>query len=266
MKYIKEIPAIRWKDGYYEKVLEKTVRDENIFLFIDDLKFRKFSTYPKNLEDFTVGYALGEGLIKTVDDVVSIDIDDRNIYLKTKYNHQPVSNSTNQKTEGNSQESTYESVMSDSAGGWRSELDVIEPIKSDLTIKARNIVENMAVLTKNAKIWQQTGSVHVAQLIYGDEIIIREDVSRHVAVDKVIGAAARKGFDLCRSYICYSGRMPADMLIKFVRVRIPIVISNAAPAGSGYLIADKANITMVGFVRDDRFNIYTAPERILLND
>ena len=59
--------------------------------------------------------------------------------------------------------------------------------------------------------------------------------------------------------------MPADMLIKVVRVGIPILISNAAPAGSGYEIADKANITMVGFVRGNRFNLYTAPERVNLN-
>ena len=60
-------------------------------------------------------------------------------------------------------------------------------------------------------------------------------------------------------------RSPADMLIKVVRVGIPILVSNAAPAGSGYDIAEKGNITMVGFVRGDRFNLYTATERINLD-
>ena len=69
-------------------------------------------------------------------------------------------------------------------------------------------------LKENAKIWQDTGSVHVAQLIYKNKSIIREDVSRHVAVDKVIGAAFKSGYDLTQSYITYSGRMPADMIIK----------------------------------------------------
>ena len=59
--------------------------------------------------------------------------------------------------------------------------------------------------------------------------------------------------------------MPADMLIKIVRVGIPILVSNAAPAGSGYEIAKKGNITMVGFVRDNRFNLYNAYERIELD-
>ena len=122
----------------------------------------------------------------------------------------------------------------------------------------------MENLKENAKIWQETGSVHVAQLIYKDKKIIREDVSRHVAVDKVIGAAFKLNYDLTQSYVTYSGRMPADMLIKVIRVGIPIIISNAAPAASGYEVAKKGNITMVGFVRGNRFNLYTAPERINL--
>ena len=119
-------------------------------------------------------------------------------------------------------------------------------------------------LKENAKIWQDTGSVHVAQLIYKNKSIIREDVSRHITVDKVIGAAFKSGYDLTQSYITYSGRMPADMLIKVIRVGIPIIISNAAPAASGYEIAEKGNITMVGFVRNNRFNLYSAPQRINL--
>lgn len=60
--------------------------------------------------------------------------------------------------------------------------------------------------------------------------------------------------------------MPADMLIKVIRVGIPIIISNAAPAASGYEIAKKGNITMVGFVRNNRFNLYSAPQRINLEN
>ena len=275
MDFIKEIPAIKWKDGNFQKVKEHTVGDENIYFFIDNLMPRKFSTYPTHLDDFAVGYCLGEGLIKTADDIESIDIEDNRVIIKTKFNHIPEedfeTDSILQERKGDGQHVCacrlleYQGVMSDSAGGWRSELKNIQVNNSDLTIDASQIIKDMERLTDKAEVWQATGSVHVAQLVYKGEYITREEVSRHVAGDKVIGAAAKKGYDLSQCYVGYSGRMPADMLIKVVRVGIPILISNAAPAGSGYEIADKANITMVGFVRGNRFNLYTAPERVNLN-
>ena len=156
----------------------------------------------------------------------------------------------------------YQGVNSDNAGGIRSELKTIERNDSDLKINATQIIEDMEHLTDEAKIWQKTAGVHVAQLKYKDNIIIREDVSRHVAVDKVIGAAAKEGYDFSQCYVSYSGRMPADMLIKVIRVGIPIIISNAAPASSGIDVARAGNITMIGFVRDNRFTVFTAPERV----
>ena len=248
---------------------------KNIYFYIDFLQPRKFSTYPADLEDFAVGYCLGDGLVKSVDEIESIEVDDKKVIIKTVHCHTPEidleSDDLVQEKEGGAKHACacrlleYQGVMSDSAGGWRTELKTIEPIESDLVVDATEIIENMKRLTAKAEIWQETGSVHVAQLVYGDKFITREDVSRHVAVDKVIGAAAKAGYDLSKCYVCYSGRMPADMLIKVVRVGIPILVSNAAPAGSGYDIAEKGNITMVGFVRGDRFNLYTATERINLD-
>lgn len=274
MEFIKTIDAIKWKDGNYEKTEEKTVEDEYAYLFIDCLPPRKFSVYPKNLDDFAIGYCLGEGLIKTNEDIEEIKVSKTNVLVKTRLNHTPEEDFEQydivQKRKGECEYACvcrlleYQGVNSDNAGGIRSQLKTVTPNNSTLKIDATQIIKDMDNLKENAKIWQDTGSVHVAQLIYKNKSIIREDVSRHVAVDKVIGAAFKSGYDLTQSYITYSGRMPADMLIKVIRVGIPIIISNAAPAASGYEIAKKGNITMVGFVRNNRFNLYSAPQRINL--
>lgn len=274
MEFIKTIDAIKWKDGNYEKTEEKTVEDEYAYLFIDCLPPRKFSVYPKNLDDFAIGYCLGEGLIKTNEDIEEIKVSKTNVLVKTRLNHTSEEDFEQddivQKRKGECAHACvcrlleYQGVNSDNAGGIRSQLKTVTPNNSTLKIDATQIIKDMENLKENAKIWQETGSVHVAQLIYKNKSIIREDVSRHVAVDKVIGAAFKSGYDLTQSYITYSGRMPADMLIKVIRVGIPIIISNAAPAASGYEIAKKGNITMVGFVRNNRFNLYSAPQRINL--
>ena len=276
MELVKKIEAIQWKDGNCEKIEENTVNDEYTYLFIDYLPPRKFSTYPTDLEDFAIGYCLGEGLIKDYSDIESIKLDGTNILVSTSLNHDPEEDLEQegivQERKGNCEHACvcrlleYQGVNSDNAGGIRSELKTIEPIESDLKVDATQIIRDIQHLTDEAKIWQMTAGVHVAQLKYEDKIIIREDVSRHVAVDKVIGAAAKEGFDFSRCYISYSGRMPADMLIKVIRVGIPMIISNAAPASSGIDVALAGNITMVGFVRDNRFTVFTAPERVNLKN
>ena len=276
MKAIRKFEAIQWKAGQQRTIEERTVDDEYTYLFIDFLPPRKFTTYPIDLEDFAIGYCLGEGLIKDYSDIESIKVDGTNVLISTRLSHVPEEDLEQegivQERKGNCEHACvcrlleYNGVLSDNAGGIRSELKTIEKNTSDLTIDARDIIEDMENLKEHALIWSKTASVHVAQLVYQDKRIIREDVSRHVAVDKVIGAAAREGYDFSQCYITYSGRMPADMLIKVIRVGIPIIISNAAPAGSGIDVALAGNITMIGFVRGDRFTIYTAPERVNMEE
>ncbi len=266
MDFIKQTEAIQWKEGKYKKIEETVVNDKYTYLVIDSLNPRKFSTYPKNLDDFAVGYCLGEGLIKDYSDITSIKIDKTNILIKTKAQYKAPENleKKNCKDKPTSELLEYQ-LNSDSAGGIRSELKQIPINKSDLKINATQVIKDIKYLTNEAKTWQKTGGVHVAQLKYENNTIIREDVSRHVAVDKVIGAASKKGFDFSKSYITYSGRMPADMLRKVIRVGIPVIISNASPAYSGLEVAKNGNITMIGFVRNKRFTIYNAPERIDLD-
>lgn len=275
MDYIRQTEVIQWNDGAYQTINEESVEDEYTYLFIDYLPPRKFSTYPKDLEDFAVGYCLGEGLIKDYSDIKSIQLDGTNILVTTTLAHDPEEDLEQegivQEKKGNCEHACvcrlleYQGVNSDNAGGIRSELKTIEPNTSDLKIDASQIIKDIEHLTDEAKIWQRTAGVHVAQLKYEAKIIIREDVSRHVAVDKVIGAASREGYDFSKCYISYSGRMPADMLIKVIRVGIPIILSNAAPAASGIDVAQTGNITMIGFIRDKRFTVFTAPERVNLD-
>ncbi|MCL2157503.1 MAG: formate dehydrogenase accessory sulfurtransferase FdhD [Methanobrevibacter sp.] len=250
MELRKAVDAVKFRDGKIEKVSEKVVTDQSVKLIINDHINRNFSTLPDSLKEFAIGYILGEGLVANAQDITNIEIDELTIKAtidskKLKNNDELV-------------------LVSDSSGGWRSKIDKIDKIDSDLAIDKDELINNMEKLRKNAFIWQETGGTHVAAIVTPNKFIVKEDVSRHVAVDKVIGAGALEKFDFAQSYIIYSGRMPADMLIKVARVGIPILASNAAPSFSGYTVAKKANITMVGFIRGNRFNIYNNPERIII--
>ncbi|OQD57962.1 formate dehydrogenase accessory protein FdhD [Methanobrevibacter arboriphilus JCM 13429 = DSM 1125] len=238
-------------DNFIEKE-DEIVSDETITLVINDSLTRSFSISPDSLKEFTVGYMLGEGLISSIENVETIDIEGNNISATIDLEDFDIKKEL--------------IVGSDCFGGWRSKIDFIDKVESDFVIDPNDLLENTEKIREKAITWKNTGGTHIASFINKEknEFISREDISRHVAVDKVIGAAALKKLDFKNSYIIYSGRMPADVLIKIARVGIPIIASNAAPTLSGYTVADEANITMVGFIRGDKFNVYTHPERIIV--
>lgn len=249
MPIFEEVPATRVQDTL-ENVTEKIAIDTEIELVINELFSRKFSISPGSLEDFAIGYLLGEGLITATKDINKIKIEESKIEVKVNLEDFDLR-----------QELV---VGSDCFGGWRHKIEFIGEVESDFKVAKRDLLESFNLLKEKAQVWKQTGGTHIAGLVNLDKFIFREDVSRHVAVDKVIGAAARDDVDFSNSYIVYSGRMPADMMIKIVRVKIPIIASNTAPTSSGYVVAQETGVTMVGFVRGNHFNVYSSPERILI--
>ena len=245
---IKEIDAISYKNGIWKNVSEKVVLDETVTLTINGEISRSLSAIEDSLREFAVGYLFNENMVKSLDDIYDIKISANQI--NAEINDELLK--------------TNETVLcSDSAGGWRTKIKNVNPVKSDFKVKAEELIRRIEELKDNALIWQSTGGTHVAGIVCGDEFIVKEDVSRHVAVDKVIGCGILNDFDLGHSYVIYSGRMPADMVIKMTRAGIPILASNASPANSGYEIAKKGNITLVGFLRGNRCNIYNNNDRII---
>ncbi len=245
---IEEIEAINFKNGRPTETKEKVVKDETVTLTINGNISRSMSAIEDSLEEFAVGYLVNENMVKTLKDIKSIEIDETKINVEID----------------DTLLKTNETVLcSDSAGGWRSKIKEVNPVESDLQVSVHELIDRIEELKENAEIWQATGGTHVAGIVFEDQFVVKEDVSRHVAVDKVIGYGILNGFDLNKSYVIYSGRMPADMVIKMTRAGVPILASNAAPANSGYNIAKKGNITLVGFLRGQRCNIYNNQNRIL---
>lgn len=247
---IEEIDAIQYKNNQHHEVKEKVVKDETITLTINKSISRSLSAIEESLKEFAVGYLINENMIKSMDDIKNLEIDGPQINVEID----------------DRLLKTNETVLcSDSAGGWRSKIKEVIPVESDFKVSVNELIERINELKENAEIWQATGGTHVAGIVHNGEFVVKEDVSRHVAVDKVIGYGILNGFDLKNSYVIYSGRMPADMVIKMTRAGVPVLASNAAPANSGYNIAKKGNITLVGFLRGQRCNIYNNHNRVIFD-
>lgn len=246
---VENVPAVH-VNKKSSKVEEKIVCDEEIEIIINETVSRRFSISPCSLKEFAIGYMLGEGLAISIDNITQLDIEDRTIHVGIDLVDFDIRKEL--------------VVGSDCFGGWRRKIELVDEVKSDFQITKEELFNSFNKLREESKVWKETGGTHIAGLVNQDKFLAIEDVSRHVAVDKVIGAGALNKCDFSQSFIVYSGRMPADMVIKIARVGIPILASNAAPTSSGFSVAGKSGITMIGFVRDDRFNIYTYPQRILI--
>jgi FdhD protein len=138
-------------------------------------------------------------------------------------------------------------------------------IKDATTVDAAWIHQLPDLMHQDQEIFRKTGGLHAAALFSSSDesFTAREDIGRHNALDKVIGANLRKGQHLAHGQVlCVSGRMSYEILQKALVARIPIIAGVGAPSSLAVALANDFNVTLIGFVRNGSYNIYSCPERI----
>lgn len=139
------------------------------------------------------------------------------------------------------------------------------PIADRVILDPATLLELPERLRTAQGVFDATGGLHAAALFdaSGDLIAIREDVGRHNALDKLIGWALLEGrVPLSRSVLLVSGRASYELLQKAVVAGIPIVCAVSAPSSLAVAVAEEFGLTLVGFLRGDRFNVYSGRDRL----
>ena len=150
-------------------------------------------------------------------------------------------------------------------------LSAIEPLAGDaddLRVPASCLYELPARLREAQAVFTHTGGLHAAGLFNmgGELSLLREDVGRHNAVDKLIGHGLLHAIlPYSRSILLVSGRTSFEIIQKALRARIPCIAAISAPSSLAVELAEQSGITLIGFLRERTMNVYTHPERVTLH-
>ena len=156
----------------------------------------------------------------------------------------------------------------------KSSLDALEIIKKDKILKSNPKISKEVLMSSPKKLRQnqsefsKTGGIHASGLFtaQGDIVAIKEDVGRHNALDKLIGYSLKENLlDNTSQFLACSGRLNFDLVQKALMANIGILIGVGAPTSLAIDLANKFDMTLVGFVKEDSFNIYSNKDKIIIN-
>lgn len=265
---LREVPIVRMNvtENRSERRLDVVTEEFPLHVFLNGTCVVSILCSPVMLKELALGFLVSEGYVHGLDEVIDMRLEaDGRCFVQLKPR-------VNAKERLELAQPFWRLVVSGcgSADLWPLPklVDRIKglKVKSDATIEAKVIVECIRRLNALAEEYKRTGGVHVASLnkLDGGLVGFAEDVGRHNAVDKVIGAGILADVDFGSCFVSLSGRLSADVVLKAVRVGMPIVASRAAALSSAVEIAERCGVCLAGFVRGVSMNVYACPERIRL--
>ena len=227
---------------------------------------------PGNDEDLVTGFLFNERIIEDVNQIIKIEkqgdkVGDYNIQNKIEATIDNIKNIDIGKLKRN--------FLTNSSCGvcGKASLDTIEVIKNDKLnlsfpkIQKKIIMKSPELLMSEQSEFSKTGGIHASSLIddSGKVIVTREDVGRHNALDKLTGYAHRKKLiDNHSQFIACSGRLNFELIQKGLMSNIGIMAGVGAPTSLAIDLAKRFEMTLLGFVKNNSFNIYTNKERIII--
>lgn len=229
--------------------IDSVVEEVPLSIFINGRHFVTAMTSPNIVKEFILGYLFSEGIINGLPDVESFEIDGRIARLIIR---NPLKAIVPRKP-----------IVS-GCGGIATFLDKskLPNIASSLKIDKSAIYEAVKAIF-DSDLHASTGGVHSVGLFDKDKAVcICEDIGRHNALDKTIGFGLMKNVDLSDTFVASTGRISSEMALKCSVAGIPIIASRGATTSLALEIAGRTNLTVIGFVRSSRMNVYTNCWRI----
>lgn len=254
---IETFEVLKIKGGNKEAVEDFVVQEIPLTLVVNGKELVTILCCPADLEDLARGFLFTSGLIKSVEGLKKIIVDRQSWTV-----HIDLADTERSKdlifkrlyTSGCGRGTMFYSV---------SDLVHRAKIVSDFRIEPAKISSLLLDFQRKSEVYLKTGGIHSAALTDDKNILIfKEDIGRHNALDKVIGARLQGKGSFSNKIMITSGRISSEVLLKIQKCKIPLIISKSAPTNQAIKLAREMNITLVGFARGSRMNVYSGEERV----
>jgi FdhD protein len=232
--------------GRAEEVKGEVVREQPLSIHVNGTRFITLLCSPFQLEALVLGYLWMEMVIGDLDEVASLQVSEVDGRAEV-WLHRPV-------------ELPTERILTSGCGGgitFRVDPRWFTPLGGGPRVAPAQLSDRIKELFGAATHYQASRGIHGAALSDGERLlIVAEDVGRHNAVDKVKGEALRRDIPTTGRILLSTGRVSSEMLLKAVRMGVPVVASRTSPTEMAVSLAEQLGVTVVGYVRPDSMNLY----------
>lgn len=261
--------ALRIEPGRRETFDDCVVEEMPVALLYNGRPYAVMMATPRDLEDFALGFALSEGIVEHADEFELVDC------LRGKHGISLQALIPHARFEAIEQRKRNLAGRSGCGlCGVESLQEAIRPlqrVEADRRIDSAMVRDGLRRLAAQQPLNARSGGVHAAGYAHGSGILVREDVGRHNALDKLIGALARADTNhaaklACKEsagFLAITSRASYEIVHKAASAGIAVIAAISAPTSLAIDLADEAGVTLIAFARAEAMNVYTHPQRIV---
>ena len=261
---VSRVAVERWRDGAHESCLDSVAAEVPVALEYNGLSHTVMLASPADLEDFALGFSLTEGIVDSPGDILGCEIAEtgEGIRIGMRISGECFSRLDDRRRN-----------LAGRTGCGLCGVENLRQVRRDLPAVRASATMTIAALRRGLEglpafqtLQRLTGAAHAAAWISGEGAIVcaREDVGRHNALDKLIGALARQGGDFGAGAALITSRASYEMVQKAAAAGIGIVAAVSAPTSFAVRLAEELNVTLLGFLRPNGQVLYTHGFRLRL--
>ncbi len=255
---MERLPIQRVTEEGKQDIDDMVIKELPLTIILNNQELVTLLCSPVDLKYLAIGFLLSEGLINGKDEIKKTIVDDRRGVVRVE-------------TEGDEEldgELIFKRMITSGCGRGASlysaaDAQALAKVDSESEISALQVFDLVKEFQHSSQVYKTTGGVHSAALCDAENILVfNEDIGRHNAIDKIFGRCVLEDIPTDGRIVVTSGRISSEILLKVAKRNIPIIISVSAPTDVAVSLADNLEVTLVGFVRGKRMNIYAHNGRV----